>query len=115
MLQLAAHHTGTCLYLLEPDHAFTQFRERNIGLLLDLGTDEFGATLECPVRTVDWGVCGDLSSRTLPIQPFLDSRQADSESRSYGSLCLVTDFGGDKDTLAEVWTIWIHARKSNPF
>lgn len=100
MLQLAAHHAGTRLYLLEVESAFTQFRERKVGLLFNLGTNEWSTPLEGPVRTVDLAVCGDLARCTLSMQPFLDRRQTDSESRRYSSLGLVTRFGVNKDTLA---------------
>jgi hypothetical protein len=100
MLQLAAHHAGTRLHLLEVESVFTQFRERSVGLLFNLGTDECSTTLEGPVRTVDLGVCNNLTRRALSMQPFLDRRQADSESSSYGGLCPVTHFGGNKDPLA---------------
>src|SRR5687767_5658765 len=115
MLQFAAHHAGTRLHLLDVESAFTQFRERKIGLLLELGTDEFGVTLECPFRTVDLSVCSDLAGQTLPMQPFLDCRQADSKGSGNRRLCLITGFGCKNHALSKVGAIWIHARKSNPF
>jgi hypothetical protein len=113
--QLAAQHARTCFHLLLVESAFTQFRKRKIGLLLDLGPDEFGATLQCPLWSVDVGVRSDLASGTHSMQPFLDCRQADSKGSGDRRLCLIAGFSCTNHALSEVWTIWIHARKSNPF
>ena len=66
MLQLAAHHARAGLHLLGAGRAFTQFDERDIGLFLDLGTDELVATLERTWRTVDLGSSRHFSSLALP-------------------------------------------------
>lgn len=51
-LFFAAHHAGTRLHLLEVEPAFTQFRQRKIGLVLDLARMNLSQSLS--IRFGPW-------------------------------------------------------------
>jgi len=55
MVQLSTHHAGTRLHPVDRRHALTQFREGEVGLFLDFGTNEFRAVLEEASGTVGLG------------------------------------------------------------
>lgn len=100
MLQRATHHAGTRLDVVETGRAFTQFGESEIGLFLGLGTDEFRTPLEGTARAVDLGWSGHLFGLPLPMQPFLDRRQADPEGGGNDALGRFTCFCGSNDAFA---------------
>lgn len=111
MLQLSTHHARTRLDPVNRRHAFTQFREGEIGLFLDFGTNEFCAALKCAWGAVGLGASCRLPRLALPVQPFLDGRQANTKGGGYGNLRLITCVGGGKDAFAQVRTIGIHVHK----
>src|SRR5437660_10631933 len=100
MTQLAAHHTGTNLHAFALSHACTQFGQRAIRLLLELGPDEGGAVLQRTAAATTGRQGRFLPGLALTAQPFLNRRQADLIRGSDRCLRLLTSFGTRQHTRA---------------
>src|SRR5260221_5626656 len=98
MTQLAAHHTGTNLHAFALSHACTQFGQRAIRLLLELGPDEWGAVSQRTAAATTGPQGRGLPALPLAAQPFLNRRQADLLPDSCHCLPRLTSFGTRQHT-----------------